>query len=298
MFDRRALWLVALLCCSCGALMAQAPPPDWTQVAQPGECTPCHSATAPAPTAWDAAGLYPEYEGELSRRLPVDMTAREWVVWQELLEDDHKRKGKTCASCHQRDRATARAPLSGPRLGGAPASAEVEALHQWLGPPDAWPEDVMGLWVDVESYGTFLVATVKVLNFGGGHRLPEGAQGEHITLEVNGEDGEGRPLEFLRGPRLPAWLGAPRGDAPGFLYARVLGDAQGHPVEALEGAASVLMDSRLLGDEHDELHFYYALPRSAPLLGAPWTVKARLVWRPRLHGDDGAALMEEASAQP
>lgn len=292
---------------ACAALLAQEPSPDLSAY-DAQSCQPCHLGSWVPGQPWDAAGLYPELDTTFLRapgeqgasRVPVDTSVREWEIWQELLPKGHKRKGKNCFSCHLRD-APAEAPaMAGPRVPqGHRAPAEVVSLHRWLHTDPGWRQDALGLWVDVETYGTFLVATVKILNYGGGHRLPMGLGGENIVLELEATGDQGQPLPFLRGHRLPAWVGAPLAQRPGYLYARVLGDAQGEPVEELSQAASVLQDSRLLGDEHDELHFYFDLPQARQRPGADWRVEAKLLWRPSLRASaQEQVLMEEASAEP
>ena len=260
---------------------AAADPPD-TSAYDDHSCRPCHAATRPGTMPWDAQGVFPEFDGSLfgeGKRIPLDTTSLEWKVWQDVLPEEDNDRGKTCFGCHLHDaRGVARTVD-----GGTPDIAE---LHRWLRVDPGWKEKTLGVWVDVDTYRTFLVATVKVLNYGSGHRVPVRGQ---IILRVAAVDANGRPLEFVRGHTLPTRVSAV--PAPGFLYERTYADAQGRPTTARD-AEQVTDDTRLHAGEHDEHHYYFLLPTQAPRGKKAWEVRAELVWRV-----DGKEFpMEQASA--
>ncbi len=303
MLSRSAALLgLLLLVSACATVWAQEDRPD-TRGVTASDCVPCHQTTTSAVSGtWDAQAMYPEADLNLLRakppeegwkpghadRIPVQTKVRDVVVWQELLPKNHKRKGRVCLDCHLQ-----KVPTS---MSSWPANgdAKIKSLHSWLGTKTGWEQDSLGLWIDADTYKTVVVATVKVLNYGGGHRLPGGAP-ENIVLVVTATDAKGRALTYVRGHRLPDWLGAPYAEAPGFVYAKVYADAQGAPIGDPSLAAGVLADTRLIGDEHDELHFSFLLPESAPEEGTAWKLEAKLFWRPSWDAaPNQQVLMKEA----
>lgn len=276
------------------------------------ECGGCHAAGY-AVEPWAARAVYPDMPLKSLRRnaalpvgqadlLPLRGTLLEWQAWQEVLKEGDPAKGKRCESCHQHERPAQRPPIA--RLdgllsaqGASPPSEKVIAMHDRLHiSEEVALKETMGLWVDVDTYRTMLAVTVKVLNYGGGHRVPAGAPGENIVLEVEAVNGAGDKLTFVRGERLPALLPSELAGRPGFLYARLFADDQGQPGASPERAVRVHRDTRLQAGEHDELLFYFMLPEAVSEQGEAWTVNARLLWRDELQsGEQGSHLMEVAS---
>ncbi len=305
--------LLALVCAAGACAPRQAAhadtPPDPQEYAVE-RCMACHGASRPT-DPWDVMAVYPDLpagalaSGEglkagFGDRLPIDSTALEWQVWQALVTD----KGdETCLSCHLAKEPVGRKTAVGLPQGAVPeagfeADPQIVDLHNWLHTPrKAAMEKTMGLWVDVDTYRTMLVATVKVLNYGAGHRAPTGTQGQNILLTVEGRDSQGQALEFVRGPTLSSLSGQALDGRPGFLYARVMADKEGNQGVPIQQATQVAFDSRLEAGEHDELHFYYMLPETAPKSGTAWKIEARLTWRSALSGQTVESVpMEYASA--
>jgi hypothetical protein len=270
--------LAVLVVC---AAAASEEPPDVSKY-DDKSCWPCHASTRAVPGTWDAEGLLPEYDQSVfagGTRIPLDTTALEFRVWQDVLSEKDDSKGDTCFTCHLAD-------ARGPEVQIPGAKSDIAELHRWLHVEPAWEDSTLGLWVDVDTYRTFLVATVKVLNYDSGHRVP--VRGE-LRLRVKGLDAGDQPLQFMRGHTLPERI--QKGGVPGFYYARTYGDADGKPV-AEKLATQVLDDTRLHADEHDEHHYYFMLPAEAPRGAKAWEISAELVW----VVDGKEHVLEKASA--
>ena len=291
--------------------MAHAGPRPDASTLELSTCEPCHASGRAVPP-WDAIEIYPDFPGGALRQgsdkalalgfgdlLPLDSTALEWRAWQDRLDDDHEAKGRNCLNCHLQEDPKPVAPLIGVpegAFGDIEVDPDIAAMHAWLDTPSRSARaETMGVWVDVDSYRTFLVATVKVLNYGAGHRAPTGADGRNILLTIEALGSDGSRLTFVRGPVIPELVGAPHQGEPGFLYARLLADAQGKVGVAPGEAATVFSDSRLQGGEHDELHFTFLLPETAPEDQAAWSVEAKLWWRSALGPGAREAEIEVAS---
>ena len=278
----RSIWcLAALTLCFVPAAAFAGDPPDISGYTDKS-CRPCHAATRATVGKWDAQGVLPEYDQSVlagGTRLPLDTTALEFRVWQDVLPEKDDSKSDTCFTCHL-------AEEQGPKVQIPDASPKIAQLHRWLHTDPGWRDSTLGVWVDVDTYRTFVVATVKVLNYDSGHRVP--VRGE-LVLRVTAVDAGGKPLTFVRGHRIPERV-AP-GGKPGFYYARIYGDAEGKPVPE-QLATQVLDDTRLHADEHDEHHFYFLLPDDAPRGEKAWEIRAELVWL--IDGDEHK--LEEASA--
>lgn len=260
-------WCALLACTVIGGEALAADPPDVDKFGVK-TCRPCHASTRATPHKWDSEGVLPEYDqGVLGKgtRLPLDTTALEYEAWQAVLPKKDSSKGDTCFSCHLSKEPGAKRSIPG-------ASADMVELHRWLYTDLGWKEKTLGVWVDVDTYRTFLVATVKVLNYGSGHRAPSRGR---IELRVKGVDAAGKPLNFMRGHVLPTRVS--KGRSPGFLYERTYADASGTPTSGSD-AVQVLEDSRLHAGEHDEHHYYYRLPEDAPRGEKAWEISAELVW--------------------
>jgi len=254
---------------------------------------------------WDAIEIYPDFSLDDLRQseekqlemgfadlLPIDSTVLEWKAWQKRLDKKDEAKGRNCITCHVLDEPSNVPDISMPDFvfpGKVEVHPDIAAMHAWLGTPASEArEESLGLWVDVDTYKTMLVATVKILNYGAGHQIPTGVDGRNVLLTVEALDSDGKPLTFFRGPVIPEVAGARKGQ-PGFLYARLFANAKGEVGVGMEDAVTVFSDSRLQGGEHDELHFTFMLPESAPEDGAAWRVDAKLWWRTKL----GAGAVEE-----
>ncbi len=285
--------------------------PDPASAVDLETCRPCHASASPV-APWDALAVYPDIPIEALRRgsgeglkrgfadlLPIDSTALEFAEWQRIIPQEDEGHGRTCLTCHlQQERRNPAPALAAPPgvLASAVASPDLVSMHAWLDtPPKTARENTMGLWVDVDTYRSMLVATVKILNYGAGHRSPSGAAGRNIVLEVGAEDGWGQPLQFVRGPTLPDFAGADQAGKPGIIYARVLADASGQIVAAPGDATRVLLDTRLQAGEHDEIAFAFMLPEDAPEGSPAWSVDTRLVLREAL-GQGQGEVMERATA--
>lgn len=266
---------------------------------------PCHGATAAALGPWDSQAWYPELAPAslgagadgLATRLPWDTTVSDWAWWQLVLpKKDEEKRGQSCLHCHLRQTPLAEPPkLAGPRVEGE-VPPEVAKLHRWFVVPEGWRRESVGVWVEVDTYQTLLVVTVKVQNYGVGHRVPSSLGPESLVLRVEAHDGQGRALRFVNGPTLPGWGAAREAGLPGHLYARVWGDLEGGATVDVSRAAGVLYDGRLHAGEHDELHYVFELPREAPPQGPAWETRAWLAWRPSWAEEGGEVVVEEDRA--
>lgn len=286
----------------------QGPDASWITTAS---CTPCHASGTPLQAPWDAAAVYPDLIAApplargavadrpgLSAQLPVDVTVPEWEVWQALLPGTHERKGDNCMSCHLADAPVEPAPRLAPKLPPVgEVDPRVEGFHAWLHTPEGALQETFGVWVDADTYRTVVTFTVKVLNYGAGHRAPA-APGTHVVLLVDAVDADGKPLQLIKGPTLDlgALPDALRG-RPGLLYARVYHGADGAPQLSPDGAVEVASDTRLQGAEHDELHFNFLMPAEAPDEAVPWRARVRLMRRGALGEPGEGVLLEERVAE-
>ncbi|MBH23286.1 MAG: hypothetical protein CMH57_02255 [Myxococcales bacterium] len=270
-------------------------------------CQPCHAVGAPTAKPWDAVSVYPDLYGHpplnptspewvaagLADRLPTDMTVSEWQIYKKFKKD---KEPQGCLGCHEASAAQPEVSLTPGPLAGVDFDPRVPELHRWLHTPDDALERTFGVWLNASTHRTLLILTVKVLNYGAGHRAPT-SPGSHVLLLVDAVDSEGAPLALHKGYRLPEEVGARFSGRAGELYGRFYGRGDAQTLqERPDGATRVVMDSRLQAGQHDELNFVFLLPEEAPEEGVAWSATARLVWRGSLAEAGAGRVLEEARA--
>jgi hypothetical protein len=256
--------------------------------------------------AWDAASVYPDLMGSppfsrahergWTKVVPVDTTLSEWQAAQTLLVAGDSSFGKDCAACHGiHGTGEPRARVGRPPL-TTRGSEDLSERHRTFSTPNTAIDDTYGIWVHGRTYQTLLVATVKVLNYGAGHRAPSG-EGASVELRVTATDSRGNALDFVRGERSPA-LGSVAGGAAGTLYVRTYRRSDGSESTSPSGAVAVARDTRLQAGEHDALQFTFALPRSAQDGQPAWKVEAELVYRPSGSAEQGKVIERADTSSP
>jgi hypothetical protein len=103
-----------------------------------------------------------------------------------------------------------------------------------------------------------------------------------VMLLLKVTDSNGKPLALKKGSRLPDWTGIGNVEEgnyaglPGAVFARVLGDDQGHLQVPFWQATRVVFDTRIRPKKTVTLKFEYTLedPEDEP------TAEARLIYRP------------------
>jgi hypothetical protein len=258
-------------------------------------CSLCHSHFKKLDNGktWESSRVYSaaEWEGfELGTNnyLPIQTTFQEWKQWQDQLPSDDPNKGKKCQDCHMSWRKEM-LPYdnyvvdSGARnMWGTFRSPKNIRPHHFDGGTETQLKTALALEVEGEISGKTLTINVYITNTNGGHWVPTGETMRSVMLLLKATDSSGKPLEMIKGGRLPDWAG--KGDAeagnyaglPGAVFARVLGDDQGHLHVPFWKATKVVFDTRVRPKKTVNLKFEFAIenPEDEP------TAKASLIYRP------------------
>ena len=195
----------------------------------------------------------------------------EYSEWQ---ASTYARKGVQCQDCHMaatgRCKTAADGILRDPDTlaghGSARARADVLARHLTL-----------SLEADRTGDAWKVRAEVHVRKVG--HRMPTGFPSRALILCVSTADEDGRPLELLEGPVLPALAGEGEvadgnlAGQPGKIYAKVFESLDGQTPVPYWRVTRLKYDTRLMPDQIDHAQFLFRDPR------AEFTVVARLIYR-------------------
>jgi len=127
-----------------------------------------------------------------------------------------------------------------------------------------------------------LTVSVFITNTNGGHWVPTGETMRSVMLLLNVTDSGGKPLKMIKGNRLPDWAGKGKAETghyaglPGSVFARVLGDDDGHLNVPFWKATRVVSDTRIRPKKSVELKFEFIVedPEDEP------TAEANLIYRP------------------
>jgi hypothetical protein len=133
-----------------------------------------------------------------------------------------------------------------------------------------------------EIQGNQLLLKIHISNTNGGHWVPTGEPMRSVLLLVEARDSEDKPLTFIRGSRVPEWVGQGRqedgdfGGLPGALFAKVLADEEGNLNVPFWQASRVASDTRIRPKKTETLEFVFALvdPGDEP------SAEASLIYRP------------------
>lgn len=167
-------------------------------------CAPCHQANF-----WDE---------------PIYESYAEWLA------SPYPKEGKTCQSCHM-------APDSvttniAPGRGGLERDPLTIATHACPGASDTTLlQNAVSMIVNAEKQDNRIVVRVDITNDLTGHHVPTDCPLRQMILLVKATDQQGRPLDFINGPKVPDWGGLGDPDEgyyaghPGKSYAKILKDS-------------------------------------------------------------------------
>lgn len=257
-------------------------------------CASCHAHFVPLPSGsqWDRRTVYSDAEWAgfgLSDepRLPVQTTYFEWKQWQAQLPDGDSNKGKTCQNCHMSWRKEM-LPYDNHVVDGH--AREMWGVyrdprnirpHHFDGGTETQLQTALSMEIEGATDDGRLTVNIFITNTNGGHWVPTGETMRSVMLVVNATDSSGKPLELVKGPRLPAWAGDDGraddfGNLPGAVFARVLEGRDGELHVPFWRATGIAFDTRIRPKTTETFAFEFALqdPDDEP------TAEARLIYRP------------------
>ncbi|MEJ2169721.1 MAG: carboxypeptidase-like regulatory domain-containing protein [Desulfobacterales bacterium] len=258
-------------------------------------CSICHSHSKKLDNGqtWDTGRVYSaaEWNGfglDSSEYLPIQTTYQEWEQWQNQLPADDANKGKKCQDCHMSWRKDMlpydNYVVDGQarRMWGTYRSPKNIHPHQFDGGTETQLKTALSLELEGETVDNTLTVNVYITNTNGGHWVPTGETMRSVMLLLKVTDSNGNPLELKNGSRLPDWAGIGNVEEgnyaglPGAVFARVLGDDQGHLQVPFWQATRVVSDTRIRPKKTVNLKFEYTLkdPDDEP------TAEASLIYRP------------------
>jgi hypothetical protein len=258
-------------------------------------CSLCHSHFKKLDNGntWENRTVYStaEWEGfELGSNnyLPIQTTYQQWKQWQDQLPSDDPNKGKKCQDCHMSWRKEM-LPYDnyvvddGARnMWGTFRSPKKIRPHHFDGGTETQLKTALALEVEGEISGKTLSINVYITNTNGGHWVPTGETMRSVMMLLKVTDSSGKPLEMIKGHRLPDWAGQGNAEAgnyaglPGAVFARVLGDDQGNLHVPFWKATKVVFDTRVRPKKTVNLKFEFAMadPEDEP------SAEASLIYRP------------------
>ena len=258
-------------------------------------CSLCHSHSQKLASGqtWDNSKVYTtaEWEGfglDGNNYLPIQTTYQEWKQWQDQLPADDSNKDKKCQDCHLSWRKEM-LPYdnyvvdgNARNMWGTYRSPKDIRPHHFDGGTETQLKTALALELDGETADKILTVHVYITNTNGGHWVPTGETMRSVMLLLNVTDSSGKPLEMIKGNRLPDWAGKGRVETgnyaglPGTVFARVLGDDDGNLNVPFWRATRVVSDTRIRPKKSVELKFEFAVEDSED---EP-TAEASLIYRP------------------
>jgi len=258
-------------------------------------CATCHSHIKKLgkEKIWDRTSIYTDAEWngfglEDNTYLPVQTTYQEWKHWQDQLPSDDANKGKKCQDCHMSWRKEMlpydNYVIDGQarQMWGTKRSPRNIRPHHFDGGTETQLKTALAMEIEGEITDKVFNIRVYITNTNGGHWVPTGETMRSVMLVINAEDSKGKPLEMIKGKRLPQWAGIGRSEVgnyagmPGAVFARVLKDERGNINVPFWQAAGIAIDTRIRPKTTIELEYQFALddPDDEP------TAEARLIYRP------------------
>ena len=258
-------------------------------------CSLCHShfKKLVGGKTWDSSKVYStsEWDGfglEGDNYLPIQTTYQEWKQWQDQLPAEDANKGKKCQDCHMSWRKEM-LPYdnyvvdgNARNMWGTYRSPKNIRPHHFDGGTETQLKTALAMEVEGRTSDKTLEVSVFITNTNGGHWVPTGETMRSVMLLLKVTDSSGKPLELIKGSRLPEWTGKGKVAAgnyaglPGAVFARVLGDDAGNLNVPFWKATRVVSDTRIRPKKSLELKFEFAVedPDDEP------TAEASLIYRP------------------
>lgn len=258
-------------------------------------CSICHNhyQKLARGKSWNSESVYSVSESKAfglddNTTLPIQTTYREWKQWQDQLPADDANKGKKCQDCHMSWRKEM-LPYdnyvvdgNARNMWGTFRSPKNIRPHHFDGGTETQLKTALALEVAGETVAKTLTVHVYITNTNGGHWIPTGETMRSVMLLLNVKDSSGKPLEMIKGNRLPDWTGKGEMEKgnyaglPGAVFARVLGDDDGNLNVPFWKATRVVSDTRIRPKKSVELKFEFAIedPADEP------TAEASLIYRP------------------
>jgi hypothetical protein len=258
-------------------------------------CSTCHGhfKKLPSGKTWNRENVYTDSEWKGfgltgDNELPVQTTYQEWKQWQTQLSAEDANKGKKCQDCHMSWRKEMlpydNYVVDGQarNMWGTKRSPKNIRPHHFDGGTEIQLKTALSMELEGEVKENILEVKVYLTNTNGGHWVPTGETMRSVILLMHVTDSEGRPLDMIRGSRLPEWIG---GEDPeignyagsaGSVFARVLQDSMGNLNVPFWKATSIAFDTRIRPKKTMMLEFIYKLddPGDEPTAGA------KLIYRP------------------
>jgi Cytochrome c554 and c-prime len=258
-------------------------------------CSTCHAHFKKLPngSSWDHEKVYTDREWagfdlKDDTQLPIQTTYYEWKQWQDALSPGDPNKGKKCQDCHMSWRKEM-LPYDeyvvdgGARnMWGTRRDPKNIHPHHFEGGTETQLKTALSMEMAGEIKGKRLNLKVYITNTNGGHWIPTGEPLRSVMLVLKAADSKGQPLRLVEGGTLPEWTGqggplkTNYAGSPGAVFAKVLGDSEGHIHVPFWRATRIAMDTRIRPKNTRELKFEFELndPDDEP------TAESRLIYRP------------------
>ena len=165
-----------------------------------------------------------------------------------------------------------------PGHGGIRRDPSTLSSHRFRGSDQLYLQSYLRLSLQVEASDDKVKAVVEVQVRNVGHMTPTGHPSRALLVWIWATDGNGRPLEQVTGPVLPALAGdGPPQEGglagqPGKIYAKVLEDTDGNQPVPYWRVTRIAYDTRLKPDQVDRQEFTFRNADGASL-------HARLIYR-------------------
>jgi len=177
-----------------------------------------------------------------------------YATYSEWLASSAKQRGQQCQDCHMTPTGTM--TNIAPGKGGIERRASTLASHHTVGGDGRKLKQSLSLHAVANSDGTSLRVDVEIVSNGVGHRMPTGFVDRHLILVVQAFDNKNRPVELLKGTKLPPSAGK-WSDSAGSLFAKQLtGEANRTPSPFWLPVFNVI-DTRLRPDEPERHSFVF-----------------------------------------
>lgn len=204
-------------------------------------------------------------------------------------------KGQECQSCHMAPSGLMR--NIAPGKGGINRDPKTLASHGFPGGQADMLRRCLDVAVTFPEEEKGITAKVEVSARNVGHRVPTGFIDRNLLLVVEGFSGDEKPLELVRGSRLPAAAGKRFAGLPGRLYAKMLQGPGGNSPIPFWLPHEDMTDTRLYPDRPDRPAFTYS--------GKLAKVRIRLLYRrfwpevaePRGWADNEIVVLDRAHSR-
>lgn len=153
--------------------------------------------------------------------------------YSEWIESQYAEQGTECQSCHM---VTSENYAADPHKGGVFRASDTLSNHHFKTELSDVVKAIESK-VEFDNQSDGLSIRIELVNRGAGHRVPGGNPMRHLILIIDVVDSNGKPVQQIKGSRIPNWV---RGNLPGKA-----GNAYGKVLVAKTGYDRVSKVNRL-----------------------------------------------------